>query len=76
MKTTYGDKFSFLGMNICVNRELKTFSIEMKKMIKKAIDAFGEELDEDASSPANKHLLTVKVTDEKLDAKGWKFITW
>lgn len=69
MTTTLGDEFNFIGMNICVNRELKTFSIEMKDMIKKAIDSFGEELDTDAASPATKHLLNVKVSDEKLNER-------
>ena len=65
--TTFGDEFNFLGMNICINRTEKTYSIEMKSMINRAIEAFGEELDEEAASPATKQLLTVKTTDEKLD---------
>ena len=67
--TTFGDEFNFLGMNICIDRASKTYSIEMKNMINKAIEAFEEELDDEAVSPATKHLLTVKVTDEKLDER-------
>lgn len=65
--TMFGDELNFLGMNICIDRMSKTYSIEMKNMINKAIEAFEEELDDEVASPATKHLLTVKATDEKLD---------
>lgn len=43
----------------------------MKKAIQKAIDCFGEDIEETAVSPATKRL--VKVNDTKLDEKKAEF---
>jgi hypothetical protein len=62
-----GNEHTLLGMHITMNRKKKQVEIEMQDQLQEAIDLFGEEVDEKATSPATKNLFTVNDKCEQLD---------
>jgi hypothetical protein len=66
--TVRGRSHCYLGMNILL-RDDKKIEIEMKDQINEAINAFGEEIKGEVSSPAARHLMTVNENAKKLNAE-------
>ena len=53
-----GNTHELLGMTIEIDRQKKDVIIDMRDQIQEAFDTFGEELDHNVSSPANKNLFS------------------
>jgi hypothetical protein len=66
--TVRGKSHCYLGMNIFL-RDDKKADIEMKDQISEAIEAFGEDIKGEASSPAARHLMMVNENATKLNQK-------
>ena len=69
MSQTRGKEHEFLGMNIQYKEN--GVQISMKKHIKKAMEAFDEDIVQDAATPANSYLFNVRestlLSEEKAD---------
>ena len=61
-------------MNLRITEDMK-IEIEMKEQLMETIEAFGEELEVEVTSPAQHHLLYVKEDAKLLDEKKKTFFT-
>jgi hypothetical protein len=66
--TVRGKTHCYLGMNITL-RNNKKVEIKMMKQIEEAINAYGEKIQGEVSSPAARHLMMVNDDAVKLDLK-------
>ena len=64
---TRGEEHVFLGMKLKVDRNSRTFSVDMSDQIMETVQAFGEKIEGTVTSPAAKYLLNVPEDDEVLD---------
>ena len=68
LTTTRGNKHKFLGMDFEITDD-KKIKITMKDQLLECVDAFGEDIDENVSSPAAKHLNDIDEEEDLLEKK-------